>query len=85
MVILSPLAWKSHFVILILPAAYLAARALAAAPGTRRRAAGLAVATAFGLFTLTSPTLIGANWAEWADRHSLILLGAFITYLATLV
>jgi len=84
MVMLSPLAWKGHFVALILPAAYLAARAISATPGLNRRVARLAIAVTFALFTLTSPTLVGARAAEWADDHSLVLLGALITYLAVL-
>jgi len=85
MVVLSPLAWKAHFVALLLPAAYLAARAIASPRSASRRFAGLAVAAAFVLFTLTSPTLVGARAAEWADRHSLVLLGALIIYLASFV
>ena len=85
MIMLSPLAWKAHFIALLLPAAFLAARALIVARGSSRRVATLALAVTAGLFTLTSRFLIGLPAAEWADRHSLILLGAFITYLATLV
>jgi alpha-1,2-mannosyltransferase len=84
MVFLSPLAWKSHFVTLILPVAYLAARAFKSPPGLNRRLAGGAIAAAFVLFTLTSPTLVGARSAEWADNHSLVLAGALITFLAVL-
>jgi len=84
MVILSPLAWKSHFVALIVPAAAIAGAAIRTGPGLNRRVRLLAIGAAFGLFTITSPTLIGTSGAEWADSHSLVLLGALIIYLATL-
>ena len=85
MIMLSPLAWKAHFIALLLPAAFLAARALTPARGLSCRVATLALPATLGLFTLTSRFLIGLPAAEWADRHSLILLGALITYLAVLV
>ena len=84
MVILSPLAWKSHFVTLILPVAYLAGRAVKAALGLEQRLAVCAIAAAFCVFTLTSPMLIGPEAAEWADNHSLVLAGALVIYIAAL-
>ena len=84
MVFLSPLAWKVHFVGLILPTSYLAARAIAESSRLIRRLATLAFASAFGLFALTTPASIGLRAGEWADQHSLDLLGAVVTYLAVL-
>jgi len=84
MVMLSPLAWKAHFVALILPAACLAARAIRRTPGVKTSVARFAIALTFVLFTLTSPTLIGATGAEWTDYHSLVLFGTLVTYLAVL-
>jgi hypothetical protein len=84
MVFLSPLAWKSHFIALILPVAYLAARAVKATSGRSRALAVCMITAAFGLFTLTSPTLIGTRAAEWADNHSLVLAGALLIYIAAL-
>jgi alpha-1,2-mannosyltransferase len=85
MVMLSPLAWKGHYVGLLLPAAWLTARTIGAARRLDRAVACLAVATSFGLFTFTSPMLIGPRAAEWADQHSLVLVGALIAYIAALI
>jgi hypothetical protein len=80
MVILSPLSWKQHFVMLILPTAFLTGRALRE-PWTGMKKVLLAtLACLFALFNLTSPKLIGTAAAEWCDAHSLIFLGAFILY-----
>jgi alpha-1,2-mannosyltransferase len=84
MVMLSPLAWKAHFVALMVPAAGLTGKAIRAGPGLSRRLLCFAIAAASGLFTLTSARLIGTSAGEWADRHSLVLLGALIIYLAVL-
>jgi alpha-1,2-mannosyltransferase len=83
MVVLSPLAWKAHFIALILPAAALTGTAIRTR-SLNRRVLIFAIGSAFGLFTFTSPTLIGTSAGEWADRHSLVLVGALIIYLATL-
>ena len=80
MVLLSPLSWKAHYVILIAPAAYLISRA----GGLKR--GGLLIAStlvaAFTLFNLTSPRVIGLAAAEWADYHSLVFAGALIIFIA---
>lgn len=80
-VLMSPLSWKAHFVILIFPIAYLIAETLAA--NERRRACpASALAAAFALFNLTSPRLFGPEWGEWADAHSLVSAGALVVYSA---
>jgi len=80
MVLLSPLSWKAHYVILIAPAAFLISRA----GGLKR--GGLLIAStllaAFTLFNLTSPRVIGLAAAEWADYHSLVFAGALIIFIA---
>ena len=80
MVLLSPLSWKAHYVILIPPVAYLISRAKVLKRG------GLLIAStlvaAFTLFNLTSPRVIGLAAAEWADYHALVFVGALIIFIA---
>jgi alpha-1,2-mannosyltransferase len=80
-VLLSPLSWKAHFVVLIFPLAYLIAATLAA---TEKRRAYLiaALAAVFALFNITSPKVFGPEWGEWTDAQSLVCAGALITYSA---
>ena len=82
MVLLSPLSWKAHYVVLVLPAAHLLSVARTA---TKPRL--LIVATlvaAFVLFNLTSPRVIGLAAAEWADAHSLVFAGALLIFISCL-
>ena len=81
-VLLSPLSWKAHFVILVLPIAYLLF--LAKASNNARRSIAATLVAAFVLFNLTSPHVIGLAAAEWADAHSLVSLGALLIFVATL-
>jgi alpha-1,2-mannosyltransferase len=80
MVLLSPLSWKAHYVILIPPVAYLISRAKVLKRG------GLLIAStlvaAFTLFNMTSPRVIGLAAAEWADYHALVFAGALIIFIA---
>lgn len=78
-VLLSPLSWKAHFVIFILPSAYLLARLNGSAKVARWLIVAALVA-AFALFNLTSPKVIGLAAAEWADTHSFVLFGALVIY-----
>jgi len=77
-VLLSPLSWKAHYVVLI-PAA---ARLLYEAGGSRKRRVAIAAyLAAFILFNLTSPKVIGVAAAEWADERSFVLAGALIVFI----
>jgi hypothetical protein len=78
-VLLSPLSWKAHFVMLILPVASLVAEALRA-QRTRRVILIAVLAVIFALFNLTSPHVIGLQAAEWADAHSLVFIGALMIF-----
>lgn len=80
LVLLSPLSWKAHYVILILPAAYLLCRAKA--PGKARQLIAATLGAAFVLFNLTSPHVIGLAAAEWADAHSLVFAGALLIFIS---
>lgn len=83
MVMLSPLSWKAHFVMLILPVAYL----VCAATSKQKPLASIiaiVLTVTFALFNLTSPKIIGLAAAEWADAHSLILAGAALIYSAVI-
>jgi alpha-1,2-mannosyltransferase len=82
MVLLSPLSWKAHYVILILPAAYLFY--VAKTSGNAGRLVAAILAVAFVLFNLTSPNVIGLAAAEWADAHSLVFMGALLIFIASL-
>jgi hypothetical protein len=81
-VLLSPLSWKQHFVILLLPITFLAARALS--QSTVNKVLIVILLIGFALFNLTSPKIVGSMAAEWCDRHSLIFAGALMLYLFTL-
>jgi alpha-1,2-mannosyltransferase len=82
--LLSPLAWKGHFVALLFPAALLISD-VASRPRTKLSYGFIAVLiAAFALFNLSSPRIIGLAASEWVDRHSLICAGALLIYLATI-
>lgn len=81
MVLLSPLSWKAHYVILILPIAHLLSRAKTS--GGAGRLIVLSLAAALVLFNLTSPRVIGLAAAEWADAHSLVFAGALLMFMAS--
>lgn len=83
MVLLSPLSWKAHYVILLLPVAHLVSRMRTSGKAWYMPAAALAVS--FAVFNLTSPRLVGIAAAEWADAHSLVLAGALIIFVACVV
>lgn len=80
LVLLSPLSWKSHYVILVLPAAYLLNDAIASSKARQLIAATLVLM--FVLFNLTGPYVIGLAGAEWADAHSLVFAGALLLFIA---
>ena len=83
-VLLSPLSWKQHYVILALPLAYVIGRAWRE-QRPRRRAVLMALPVViFALFQLTSPRLIGVRAAEWCDAASLVLAGGLLVYAVTL-
>lgn len=79
-VLLSPLSWKAHYVILLLPVARLVS--LMKTPRKARYVIAAALAVSFALFNLTSPRVIGLAAAEWADAHSLVLSGALLIFVA---
>jgi alpha-1,2-mannosyltransferase len=81
-VLLSPLSWKAHFVLLILPVAFLVAEGVRAR-GTRRATLIAVLAVIFVLFNLTSAHVIGLRSAEWADAHSLVFIGALLSFAAS--
>ena len=83
LVLLSPLSWKAHYVILILPAAYLIS--LTSVPGRARLLAAATLGVAFLLLNLTGTHVIGLAAAEWADAHSLVFAGALITFICCVV
>jgi hypothetical protein len=99
LVILSPLSWKAHFVVLLLPAAFLIAQVWQAkkkpVDGGRdqkesrsmvpKSFAAVSIVFAFVLFNLTSPRVIGLVAAEFADAHSLIFAGSMILFAASCV
>lgn len=78
-VLLSPLSWKAHFVVLILPVACLVAEA-ARTRGTRRGILMAVLAVVLVLFNLTGPAVIGLRAAEWADTHSFVFFGALLIF-----
>jgi len=83
-VLLSPLSWKAHFVILILPIAVVAARFWRSTGIARAGLLSILVGV-FLLFNVTSPRLIGEAAAHWSDEHSLVLTGAMLILATTMV
>jgi len=81
-VLLSPLSWKAHFIMLILPLAQLTG-ALLNAPRKQRRLIAPTLVAAFVLFNLTSPRVIGLGAAEWCDTHSLVFAGGLLVFIAS--
>ncbi len=81
-VILSPLSWKDHYVILIPAIGALGLRFLNA--GTRRAKliTGGALVVCFALFNVTSWRIIGFPGAELADSHSLVFAGAVLVFVS---
>lgn len=84
LVLVSPLSWKAHFVVLILPAAYLISQARASTV-VQRFLTGSVLLITFGIFNLTSPRIVGLSAAEWSDAHSLVFAGALLVFVASLV
>ncbi|HEU4391305.1 MAG TPA: glycosyltransferase family 87 protein [Blastocatellia bacterium] len=82
--LISPLSWKSHFVVMLLPAAILAREAVRS-NGWRRITAVAATSIGLVLFNLTSPRLIGISAARWIEEHSLIMGAAILMFFAVAV
>jgi len=77
-VLLSPLSWKAHYVVLIPAAVHLLYEG---AVSYKRAIALAAYLIAFVLFNFTSPRIVGLTLAEWADEHSLVLVGALVVFI----
>lgn len=75
-VFLSPLAWKAHFVMLLLPVVNLAKESVI----NKRYLIACLLVTSFCLFNLTSPRIVGVSIAEWADSYSLVFAGAALIF-----
>ena len=79
-VILSPLSWKDHHVILMPAIAMLMQCAASAGTMLKRVMFGAVLVICFGLFNLTSWRIIGLGGAEWADAHSFVFAGAMLVF-----
>lgn len=84
MVLLSPLSWKAHFVVLVVPAAFLWMRAMESRGRTRRALLSI-LFLVFLLLNLLSPRIVGLRAAEWADSHSIIFGCGLLIFAAALV
>jgi hypothetical protein len=82
-VLLSPLSWKAHFVVLILPIGYLIAETWQAHARRSGIVVGAALTLTFGMFNLTSPRIIGPAAAEWFDAHSVVFAAALLIFVAS--
>lgn len=80
LVLLSPLSWKAHFVVLLFPAAWLTGEVIMGTDVRRMRLILGVLAVAFVLFNLTSPLIAGRLASELADLWSLIWAGAMLIY-----
>ena len=83
MVLLSPLSWKQHFVLFLLPIVCLSAAAIRKPRPPTKVLLRVALVLTFCLFNLTSPKLIGVAAAEWCDASSLVFVGGCILFLTT--
>lgn len=81
-VLLSPLSWKAHFIMLVLPLVQLIG-AMLNGPRTQRQFIAATLVAAFVLFNLTSPRVIGLGAAEWSDAHSLVFAGGLLVFIAS--
>lgn len=77
-VLLSPLSWKGHYVILLLPIALVAREAFLAGKGWRGRRWWGCLAAVFAAFNLTSPRVVGVEIATAIERWSLIIAFALL-------
>ena len=82
--LLSPLAWKGHFVVLIFPIALVISEVIWKPRSKSRFGLVAVLILVFALLNLTSPRVIGLAASEWADRHSLICAAVVLIYLATI-
>ncbi|HEY6332808.1 MAG TPA: glycosyltransferase family 87 protein, partial [Blastocatellia bacterium] len=91
MVIVSPLSWKNHFIILLLPVAALLARLAGAMRQNSRPLSlwrtpqALALLLLVAAFDLTSPLIIGKAAAEKADSASVVFAGALLLYFVLVI
>jgi hypothetical protein len=84
-VLLSPLAWKQHFVMLILPLAFLIGETLNEKDKRTKYLLVSLLGVVFAFFNLTSPKIIGLAGAEWSDAHSLIFAGGMLLYIGSMI
>jgi len=82
-VLLSPLSWKAHFVMLIPAVAALAGAAARGHPA-RSKILIAVLAVVVVLFNLTSLRVLGSRAAEWSDAHSLAFIGALLIFGASI-
>ncbi|HYM01167.1 MAG TPA: glycosyltransferase family 87 protein [Blastocatellia bacterium] len=78
--LLSPLSWKGHFLILLMPIGMIVGVALLSGSAVRRMITAAAALSAGLVFVLTSPSIIGVAAADWSDSHSLILTAALLVF-----
>jgi len=83
MVLLSERSWKHHFVLLALPVGYLAWYALRGAPGSRRRLAFAALATAAVCIGLSGTAVLSDHASNLAEAYGAYLIGALALFAAT--
>lgn len=79
MVVVDPLAWKAHYVVLIVPYTFVwwaLARLPRAAPGRRWR--WVAWWGSFACITLSAPTLVGRHLRDVLESLNVILIGAVL-------
>jgi hypothetical protein len=84
-VLLSPLSWKQHFVILLLPITFLVSQSMRKAAELIRNLSPATLCLIFAVFNLTSPKIIGTAAAEWSDEHSLVFAGALTLFIVLLL
>jgi hypothetical protein len=79
MVMISPLSWKNHFVMALLPAAVVFGRGLLS-DRVFGKCVWAALALVFIGFTLPSGSIIGPTGAQWVDYHSVTLAAIFVLF-----
>jgi hypothetical protein len=79
MVVVDPLAWKAHYVVLIVPYTFVwgvLRRLPVATPGRTWR--WVLWWGSFACITLSAPTLVGAHWRDVLESLNVILIGALL-------
>lgn len=87
-VLLSPLAWKAHFIMLLLPVVNMVKESgiWSLKPSIMKRySIVVKLIISFCVFNLTSMRIVGQAIAEWANSHSMVFAGAALILFSSII